>query len=54
MTARQIERVKQIARDANKSGNWVLVQRCAHWLDLHWQDNHAALRFYTELEQDAA
>jgi hypothetical protein len=51
MTTKQIERVKQIARDANGAGNMVLVGRCIAWLDTHWHNDRAAMAFYTELEQ---
>ena len=48
-----VANAKSVARQANKRRDWETVHDCCEYLERHWHDDHAAMRFYTELEQEA-
>lgn len=52
-TIREINVVKNMAREANDRGDQKTLQACIAWLDEEWHDHHAAQCFYTQLEKNS-
>lgn len=49
-TIREINIVKNMAREANERNDEKTLQACIAWLEEEWTDQQAAKSFYTQLE----
>lgn len=50
----RIETLIEMALEANANRQWARLSAAIRELDEIWDDDHAALAFYTRLEQEAA
>jgi hypothetical protein len=48
-----IDELKKMALAANAAGDWKFLETIIEMLDDLWQDDRAAMAFYTQLEMQA-